>query len=72
MTKRLELRFRNESGTTATISLDDPIEPVDPEVVKQAMLEIISQDVFNSPGGSLVEIDRAQVVERTVDVIPLD
>ncbi|MGM8214296.1 DUF2922 domain-containing protein [Bacillaceae bacterium W0354] len=72
MAKRLELKFKNENGTTATISVDEPVEPVDAQAVKQAMLDIISQNVFTSSGGALVEIDRAQVVDRTVEVIPLD
>lgn len=72
MAKRLELKFKNEMGTTATISIDNPVEPVDPQAVKQAMQEIIDQDVFYSSGGSFVEIDRALLVDHTVEEIPLD
>ncbi|SEQ54512.1 DUF2922 domain-containing protein [Piscibacillus halophilus] len=71
MAKRLELKFRNELGTIATISLDNPVDPADPVAIKQAMDTIIANNVFVSNGGALVEIDRAQIVDRTVTEIPL-
>ncbi|RPF52280.1 DUF2922 domain-containing protein [Aquisalibacillus elongatus] len=71
MAKRLELKFKNEEGKVATISLDNPIEPTDPVAVQQAMDTIISNDVFLSSGGSFVEVDSARIVDRTVTEIPL-
>ncbi|MBR7553507.1 DUF2922 domain-containing protein [Allobacillus sp. GCM10007491] len=70
--KRIELKFRNEAGRLSTVSLDDPKEPVDPVAVKQAMQDIIDQNVFTSSGGSYVSMDSAQVVDRTVEEISLD
>ncbi len=70
--KKLELKFENEDGKTVTYSLDKPIEPVDPEAVKEAMDEIITQDAFTSSGGDLVAKKSARVVERTVEEIALD
>ncbi|WP_017187108.1 DUF2922 domain-containing protein [Alkalibacillus haloalkaliphilus] len=72
MSKRLELRFRNEQGRLATISVDNPVEPVDPEQVKQAMDTILEQDIFTSADLPLTEIAHAQVVERNVEEVPLD
>ncbi|MGP4073686.1 DUF2922 domain-containing protein [Piscibacillus sp. B03] len=71
MAKRLELKFKTEQGSLATISLENPVDPADPVAVKSAMETIIANDVFMSNGGPLVEIDRAQIVDRAVTEIPL-
>ncbi|GAA0453157.1 DUF2922 domain-containing protein [Alkalibacillus silvisoli] len=72
MSKRLELKFRNEEGRMSTISIDHPVEPVNAEQVKEAMETIIEQDIFTSNGLALSEIDFAQVVERTVEEVPIN
>lgn len=69
--KRLEMKFATESGSTATISVDAPIEPVDPALVAAAMDEIITQNIFMSTGGDLVTKKEAQIVDRTVTPIEL-
>lgn len=69
--RKLELKFENEDGKTVTYSLDNPIEPADPEAVKAAMDEILNQDTFTSNGGDLVAIKSARIVERTVEDIEL-
>ncbi|MFD2639726.1 DUF2922 domain-containing protein [Piscibacillus salipiscarius] len=71
MAKRLELKFKTELGSVATISLDNPIDPADPVAVKNAMDTIIANNVFTSSGGPLVAIDTAQIVDRTVTEISL-
>jgi len=70
--KKLELKFENEDGKTVTYSLEKPIEPVEPEAVKAAMDEIITQNAFTSSGGDLVAKKSARVVDRTVEEIELD
>ena len=70
--KKLELKFENEDGKTVTYSLEKPIEPVDPEAVKEAMDEIITQNAFTSSGGDLIAKKSARVVDRTVEEIVLD
>ncbi|MCD8502998.1 MAG: DUF2922 domain-containing protein [Bacillaceae bacterium] len=72
MSKRIELMFKNQSGGNVSISLDNPIEPVDPAVVSQVMDEVISQDAFLSPGGKLVAKHGARIVERNVETIDID
>jgi len=69
--KTLELRFENEEGKNVTISLDSPIEPVDPAAIHAAMDEIIAQNAFDSSGGELVAKIGARVVERNVTIIEL-
>ena len=70
--KKLELKFENEDGKTVTYSLEKPIDPVDPEAVKEAMDEIITQNAFTSSGGDLIAKKSARVVDRTVEEIALD
>ncbi|OLO39006.1 hypothetical protein BTR23_10725 [Alkalihalophilus pseudofirmus] len=69
MTKRLELVFENEQAKTVTLSLDNPVYPVDPVAIATAMDEIIAQNAFTSAGGNLVAKKSARVVDRTVEVI---
>jgi hypothetical protein len=71
MAKTLQLQFENYDGKTVTYSLDNPVEPVDPEAVNTAMDEIIEQDVFTSSGGDLVGKRNARLVERTVEDIEI-
>lgn len=65
--KTLELKFTNEEGRVVTLSLDDPVEPVNPETVRQAMEQIIETNAFSSNGGDLVEKHSARIVERYID-----
>ncbi|KGP74549.1 DUF2922 domain-containing protein [Pontibacillus yanchengensis] len=66
MAKKLELKFLNEENRTVTISMDQPIEPVDPVAVNAAMDEIITQGCFFSSGGNLISKKEARIVERNV------
>lgn len=72
MAKQLELQFFNEDERTVTISLENPIEPVDPETVKTVMDTIISENVFMTSGGDLVSKKGARIVERTVTDIDIE
>ncbi len=72
MAKQLELQFLNEDERTVTISLENPIEPVDPETVKTVMDTIISENVFMTSGGDLVSKKGARIVERTVTDIDIE
>ncbi|MCM3588311.1 DUF2922 domain-containing protein [Mesobacillus maritimus] len=65
MAKVLELQFVTDLGKTTKITVDNPIEPVDPAAVKLAMETIIASNAFYS-NGTLIAVDRARVVERNV------
>ena len=69
MTKKLELVFENELAKNVTISLDNPVYPVDPAAISAAMDEIIAQNAFTSSGGNLVAKKSARVVDRTIETI---
>ena len=66
MAKTLELQFSTELGKTASLSIDNPKEPVDEEVVKLSMAQIIASNVFTSASGKLVAAKSARVVDRNV------
>jgi hypothetical protein len=66
MAKTLELQFATEFGKTARISIDNPKEPIDEEVVKLSMAQIITSEVFTTASGKLVSSKGARVVDRNV------
>ncbi|WP_160725486.1 DUF2922 domain-containing protein [Bacillus sp. USDA818B3_A] len=66
MAKTLELQFATEFGKTARISIDNPKEPIDEEVVKLSMAQIIAAEVFTTASGKLVSSKGARVVDRNV------
>ncbi|MBB6454835.1 hypothetical protein HNQ94_003324 [Salirhabdus euzebyi] len=71
MSRRLELKFANTEGKIVTIALDEPVEPADALLINQAMDEIITQNVFTSAGGDIIEKKSARIVERNVSEITL-
>ena len=66
MAKTLELQFGTEFGKTVRISVDNPKEPIDEEVVKLSMAQIITADVFTTASGKLVASKGARVINRDV------
>lgn len=71
MSKRLEIQFLNQDGKTVTIALDNPIEPVNPVDVQEAIDALITNDIIETTGGSLVSLKEARVVTKTVTPIAL-
>ena len=67
--KKLDLQFLNEAGKTVTISLEQPVEPIDVAAIDQAMDTVIAQNVISSSGGALVSKKAARIVDRTVQEI---
>ncbi|MFZ3591604.1 DUF2922 domain-containing protein [Bacillus sp. DJP31] len=69
MAKTLQLQFLNEESKTVSISIDNPIEPVDSLALDAAMDAILTTNIFTSSGGDLVSKKGARVVERNVEEI---
>ncbi|MDQ0217328.1 DUF2922 domain-containing protein [Peribacillus cavernae] len=67
MAKTLEMIFVTQEGKTASITIEEPKEPVDINAVKQAMDVILAANVFTSPSGDFVGKKGARVVERNVN-----
>lgn len=66
MAKVLEMQFTNLEGKVAKVTIENPIEPVDPIALAAAMDTIIANDVFITSGGGFVAKHGARVVERNV------
>lgn len=69
--RKLELKFLNAEGKVVTYTLDQPNEPADSAAVNGAMNTIISNNIFQTSGGDLLEKHSARIVERIVDDIEL-
>ncbi|MFD2616127.1 DUF2922 domain-containing protein [Terrilactibacillus laevilacticus] len=69
--KTLQLQFENVQGGTATVSLDNPVEPVNPAAIQLAQNAILTQNIFNSTGGDYVKVKGAKLLERNVTDIAL-
>jgi len=66
MAKTLELQFGTEFGKTAKITVDNPKEPVDEEVVKLSMAQIIAANIFTTGSGKLASAKGVRVIDRNV------
>ncbi|MCM3388394.1 DUF2922 domain-containing protein [Ureibacillus chungkukjangi] len=66
MTQVLELKFDTANGKSMTLTVDNPKENLTGDEVENAMQEIISSNIFHNNGASLVAINQARIVERTV------
>lgn len=71
MAKTLVLQFVNTLNKTSALSIENPIEPVDPVKVNAVMDQIIAANVFITSGGELVAKKGAYVIERNVEDIEL-
>ncbi len=66
MAKTLELQFVTVAGKSARVTIDNPKEPVDSELVKQSMEQIIAASAFYSASGDYVSVQGARIIERNV------
>lgn len=70
--KKIELRFVNQLGKTVTYSIEEPIDPVNPAAVRQAMDTILANNVFSTTGGDLVAKHSARIVNNKVEEIDIE
>jgi hypothetical protein len=66
MAKTLELTFNTANGKQSKLTLGEPLESLDLEVMKTAMNTIIEAEVFTTVNGDLVSPKSARVIERNV------
>jgi len=71
MAKTLYMRFRNADGGLFTLSLPNPKDGLTDAEVNALMDQVISADLFNTSGGSLVSKDSAYIEDTTVTNITL-
>lgn len=71
--KTLELSFLSEADKTVRITIDQPVDPIEPAQVKAAMVEMIASNVFlDSDGNRLTEAKSARIIERNVTPIEIE
>ncbi|HWK21523.1 MAG TPA: DUF2922 domain-containing protein [Ureibacillus sp.] len=66
MTQVLEMKFDTANGKTLTLTVNEPKENVSAMEVENAMRTIITSNIFHYNGNSLVAINQARLVGRTV------
>ncbi|MGE6539012.1 DUF2922 domain-containing protein [Bacillus luti] len=66
----LELIFAKENGKTVVFSIENPITPIDKQVVDQVMDTIIASSVFSSIDENTRK-KGARLVERNVSEVPI-
>jgi hypothetical protein len=70
--KRLELIFKNAAGTKNILSLINPKDALTQADVQTAMNAVVSQNIFSSKGGDLVQVLGARVIAKdTTEIIPM-
>ena len=67
--KELELKFKNASGQSRTLTVKAPKDGLTKEEVEAAMDAIVTANVFTSNGGDLVEAVEGRVRTTTLDVV---
>jgi Protein of unknown function (DUF2922) len=71
MEQVLEMKFLNEANKTVTLTIENPIVPVDEKKVDEVIDAIVAANIFDSAGGMIVKPKSARIVERTVTDIAL-
>ena len=69
MAKVLRMSFKTEAGRTVSISLNDPVDPLDPSAVEDAMDKVIDGDIFSSSSGDITTKYKAETIETTVESV---
>lgn len=69
MEQTLRLIFRNAEGRPVTLSVNNPQDSLNSADVDFAMDLVLSSDIFQTSGGSIIEKVKAEVVSRQVDTI---
>ena len=64
MAKTIELQFTTRDNKPFSITLTDPIEPVNPVAIEAAMDAVILQNCFTTSGGDVVGKKGARIIER--------
>lgn len=67
--KELELKFKNASGKSRTLTIREPKESLTKETVDGVMADVVAAKVFTSNGGDLVEAVEGRM--RTTILDPL-
>ena len=61
--------FRNDEGRNVTISVPDARNDLQPVEVETVMTNILHRHIFNTSGGDISSLNKAQVVSRDVETL---
>lgn len=67
--KELELKFKNASGQSRTLTIKNPKEGLAKETVDGVMAAVIAADVFTSGGGDLTEAVEGRMRTTILDTL---
>ncbi|HHT51322.1 MAG TPA: DUF2922 domain-containing protein [Eubacteriaceae bacterium] len=63
---KLEMTFKNESGRSSKISVDNAKDDLTEVEVNQAMDDILANNIFITSGGDLIEKVKAELITTEV------
>lgn len=69
MSSTLQMIFRNEEGRNVTISIADPRDDLQVSEVEAVMTGILERNIFNTSGGDIGSLLKAQLVSRDVEIL---
>ncbi|HOB28570.1 MAG: DUF2922 domain-containing protein [Dethiobacteria bacterium] len=69
MSRTLQMIFRNDEGRNVTISVPDARNDLQPVEVETVMTNILQRHIFNTSGGDISSLNKAQVVSRDVETL---
>mgnify|MGYP001205442872 FL=1 len=61
--------FRNDEGRNVTISVADARDDLQPVEVETVMTNILQRNIFNTAGGDISGLNKAQIVSRDVETL---
>ena len=65
----LELVFKNVAGKKCSLNIEEPKRDISKAEIDAAMKVVVDSNVFNSPGGDLVEAVEGCLRTTTRDVV---
>ena len=65
----LDLVFRNAAGKKVTLNIEEPKTGVTKAEIDAAMQVVVTNNVFNTSGGDLVEAVEGRLRTTTLDVV---
>jgi hypothetical protein len=69
MARKLVMSFLTEQGTTSSMTLEAPKDDLTEEDVRDVMELIITENVFTTSKGDLVDIKKAEIITTTEEVL---
>ena len=69
MTRVLRMSFQTAGGRTVSISLREPVDPLNAADVDSVMDKVVTGNIFSTASGDIAAKLRAEVIETSVDTL---